>query len=196
MVVDTPPLPDGAHRLRIVTSLWLGWDRIAWTRAKADDVPVVQARLEPGTADLRYRGFSRLVRRSPNGPHGYIYEDTAKSSPWISFAGRYTRYGDVLELLKTVDDRSVVLAPGDEIALDFDAAHLPPVPPGWERTLFFESNGWDKDADRNTFEAWHVEPLPFRAMGKYGDPFPDTAEMREYLEKWQTRDVKGQAGPP
>jgi Tfp pilus assembly protein PilF len=187
MVVDTPLLPPGAHRLRIVTSLWLGWDRIAWTRATADDLPVVQARLDPRSADLRYRGFSRLVRRSPNGPHGYIYEDSAKQSPWIPLAGRYTRYGDVLELLKTVDDRSVILAPGDEIALDFDAAHLPPVAPGWQRTLFFESNGWDKDADRNTFEAWHVEPLPFRAMGNYGDPFPDTAEMREYLEKWLTR---------
>jgi len=47
MVIDTPALPAGAHRLRIVTSLWLGWDRIAWTRAKADEIPIVQARLDP-----------------------------------------------------------------------------------------------------------------------------------------------------
>ncbi len=187
MVVDTPPLPPGAHRLRIVTSLWLAWDRIAWTPATADDVPILQARLDPQSADLHYRGFSRLIRRSPNGPHGYVYEDTAKQSPWLPFAGRYTRYGDVRELLTTVDDRSVILAPGDEIALDFDATHHPPRPPGWQRTLFFESNGWDKDADRNTFEAWHVEPLPFRAMKAYGDPFPDTQEMREYVEEWLTR---------
>lgn len=196
MVVDTPPLPVGAHRLRIVTSLWLGWDRIAWTRAKADDVPVVQARLDPKGADLQYRGFSRLVRRSPNGPHGYVYEDTAKPSPWLPFAGHYTRYGDVRELLGAVDDRSVILAPGDEIALEFDAGKLPPVAPGWQRTLFFESNGWDKDADRNTFEAWHVEPLPFRAMEKYGDPFPDTPEMREYVEQWLTRVEPPSGGPP
>jgi len=189
MVVDTPPLPTGARRLRIVTSLWLGWDRIAWTRATADDVPVVRARLEPRASDLRYRGFSRLIRRSPNGPHGYLYEDTAKASPWIPFPGRYTRYGDVRELLGAVDDRSVILAPGDEIALEFDAAGLPPVAPGWQRTLFLESNGWDKDADRNTFEARQMEPLPFRAMEKYGDPFPDTPEMREYREKWLTREV-------
>jgi tetratricopeptide (TPR) repeat protein len=189
MVVDTPTLPPGARRLRIVTSLWLGWDRIVWTRATADDVPVVRARLEPRASDLQYRGFSRLIRRSPNGPHGYIYEDTAKASPWIPFPGRYTRYGDVRELLGTVDDRSVILAPGDEIALEFDAAGLPPVAPGWQRTLFFESNGWDKDADRNTFEARRMEPLPFRAMEKYGDPFPDTPEMREYREKWLTREV-------
>jgi hypothetical protein len=187
MVVDTPPLPAGARRLRIVTSLWLGWDRIAWTRAPADDVPIVRARLEPRASDLHYRGFSRLIRRSPNGPHGYVYEDATKNSPWIPFPGRYTRYGDVRELLGAVDDRSVILAPGDEIALDFDAAGLPPVAPGWERTLFFESNGWDKDADRNTFEAQHMEPLPFRAMKRYGELFPDTPEMREYRERWLTR---------
>ena len=74
---------------------------------------------------------------------------------------------------ETADDRSVILAPGDEIALEFDAAGLPPVPKGWQRTLFLQSQGWDKDADRNTFEAQHVEPLPFRAMEKYGDPFPE-----------------------
>lgn len=195
MVVDTPPLPSGAHRLRIVTSLWLAWDRIAWTRAPADEVPVVRARLDPRQADLHYRGFSRMIRRSPNGPHGYVYEESTKESPWLPFPGHYTRYGDVRELLKTPDDRSVILAPGDEIALEFDAANLPPVAPGWQRTLFFESNGWDKDADRNTFEARHLEPLPFRAMRKYGDPFPDTPEMREYREKWLTRVVSPRGGP-
>ncbi|HEV7518481.1 MAG TPA: CRTAC1 family protein, partial [Thermoanaerobaculia bacterium] len=81
LVVDTPPLPRGARRLRIVTSLWLAWDRIAWTALPPDDTgnagngaPVVRARLAPAAAELRYRGFSRLVRRSPNGPHGYDYE--------------------------------------------------------------------------------------------------------------------------
>ncbi|MEO6193339.1 MAG: hypothetical protein ABIS20_10035, partial [Thermoanaerobaculia bacterium] len=61
---------------------------------------------------------------------------------------------------------------------------------------FFESNGWDKDADRNTFEARQMEPLPFRAMGKYGDPFPDTPEMREYRERWLTREVWKSFFPP
>ncbi|HEY2291274.1 MAG TPA: FG-GAP-like repeat-containing protein [Thermoanaerobaculia bacterium] len=196
MVIDTPPLPSGAHRLRIVTSLWLGWDRVAWTRAKADEVPVVQARLDPRQADLHYRGFSKLIRRSPNGPHGYVYEESTKESPWLPFPGRYTRYGDVRELLKTLDDRSVILAPGDEIALEFDATALPPVAPGWERTPFFESNGWDKDADRNTFEAQQMEPLPFRGMQRYGEPFPETVEMREYRERWLTRMVPNPSPHP
>ena len=190
MVVDTPPLPPGVHRLRIVTSLWLAWDRIAWTRQPADAAPVLRARLAPAEADLRYRGFSRIVRKSPNGPHGFDYETVQADSPWLPFPGRYTLYGDVGELLEEADDRSVILAPGDEIALEFDASGLPPVPAGWTRTVFLQSQGWDKDADRNTYEAQQMEPLPFRAMKSYGEPFPDTPELREYVEEWLTRVVR------
>ena len=91
MVVDTPALPPGAHRLRIVTSLWLGWDRISWTPERVDTLPRIEARLEPRTGDLHYRGFSALIRRSPNGPHGYDYQRVVGESPWLPFAGRYTR---------------------------------------------------------------------------------------------------------
>ena len=108
---------------------------------------------------------------------------------WISFPGRYTRYGDVRELLQDPDDRSVILAPGDEIAVTFAAAGLPPVREGWTRTFFLESHGWDKDADRNTYEPHRMEPLPFRAMKKYGDPFPETPELKRYVEEWLTREV-------
>jgi hypothetical protein len=130
------------------------------------------------------------VRKAPNAPHDYDYGRTSKESPWISFPGRYTRYGDVLPLLEEADDRSVILAPGDEIALTFDASGLPPVRPGWSRTVFLESHGWDKDADRNTYEAQTMEPLPFRGMKAYGEPFPDTPEMRRYREEWLTREVR------
>lgn len=189
MVVDTPALPPGAHRLRIVTDRWLGWDRVAWTTAPVDAEPVIVAKLEPSSADLHYRGFSELIRRSPNGPHGYLYDRATTDSPWLPFPGRYTRYGDVNELLQEPDDRMVILAPGDEIALAFDASGLPPVREGWKRTLFLESHGWDKDADRNTFEAMRIEPLPFRAMQRYGESFPDSPELRRYVEEWLTRVV-------
>src|SRR5262249_27059423 len=113
LVVDTPPLPPGARRLRIVTSLWLACDRIARTALPAADaVPIVRARLLPATAELRYRGFSQLVRRAPNGPHGYDYERVSKTSPWLPFPGRYTRFGDVRELLMAADDRAVILGAG------------------------------------------------------------------------------------
>ncbi len=200
MVVDTPPLPPGARRLRIVTSMWLSWDRIAWTTAPADREPVVVARLAPSQATLRFRGFSAPVRRAPNAPHSFDYGEVSTASPWLPFPGRYTRYGEVAPLLLEADDRSVILAAGDEVALAFDAAQLPPPPPGWRRTVFLESHGWDKDADRNTFAAQGVEPLPFRAMSGYpygpGEAYPDTPEHREYRERWLTREVTAEpAGP-
>ncbi len=191
MIVDTPPLPEGASRLRIVGSQWLSWDRIAWSLSPADDAPVVRAKLEAIRADLQFRGFSRPTRKAPNAPHGFDYARSTTESPWLAFPGGYTRFGDVRELLRDTDDRSVVMGPGDEMRLEFDASSLPPVEPGWRRTVFLESHGWDKDADRNTGEGLQVEPLPFRAMTSYpygpDDAFPDTPLHREYLETWQTR---------
>ncbi len=193
MVIDTPPLPDGARELRIVTSLWLHWDRAAWTTTTADDEVRVVARLAPASAGLRFRGFSAVVRRAPNAPHVFDYGRTRFDSPWLSFPGRYTRYGDVRKLLEKPDDLSVILAPGDEIALTFDARRLRPPRPGYVRTLFLESHGWDKDADRNTYEGHRLEPLPFRAMSGYpfaeGESFPDTPEHRAYRRDWLTREV-------
>ena len=193
MVVDTPPLPAGARRLRIVSSLWLAWDRIAWTTQRADAEPSTVARLQPANAELRYRGFSTLYRHAPNAPHVYDYDDVAAASPWLPFPGRYTRYGEVGELLEAADDRSAILAPGDELALDFDGARLPPLASGLRRTFFLESQGWDKDADRNTFAGERLEPLPFRAMSGYpwrhDEHYPETPELARYRAEWLTREI-------
>jgi len=198
MVVDTPPLPPGARRLRIVTTLWLAWDRIAWSTRTADDEPLVRARLAPVEATLRYRGFSAPVRLAPSAPHGFDYGRVRTDSPWLPVPGRYTRYGDVRELLLGTDDRTVILGPGDELALRFATAELPALAAGWRRTVFLESRGWDKDADRNTGAiASGSEPLPFRAMRGYpytgGERYPDTPELRRYVAEWLTREVS--AGP-
>lgn len=199
MVVDTPPLPAGARRLRIVSSLWLAWDRIAWTTETADADAVVVARLAPAQADLRYRGFSALFRHAPNAPHLYDYDDAAAASPWLPFPGRYTRYGEVGELLELADDRSAILAPGDELALEFDAREVTAPAPGWRRTLFLESQGWDKDADRNTFAGERLEPLPFRAMSGYpwrdDERYPETPELERYRSEWLTREIVDDSSP-
>lgn len=198
MVVDTPPLPEGASRLRIVGTQWLSFDRIVWSTEPSDNEAVVKAQLAASVADLRYRGFSRMYRPAPNGPHYFDYATVSEQSPWLRFPGRYTRFGDVRELLATPDDRSVILAPGDEIALEFDVSTLPAPPTGWQRTVFLESHGWDKDADRNTGAGQQVEPLPFRAMTTYpygaDEAFPDTELHRAYIDSWLTRIVDPELG--
>ena len=196
MVVDTPPLPRGSSRLRIVSNQWLSWDRIAWTLEPADDEARVIAKLKPRLADLRFRGFSQVVRQAPNAPHEFDYADVREAAPWLGLPGNYTRYGDTLELLDSQDDRLVILAPGDEIELEYDAAELPPPPAGWRRSVFLESFGWDKDFDRNTWEGHRLEPLPFAAMTGYpfaeGETYPDTPFHDRYREEWLTRELGGE----
>ena len=191
MVVDTPPLPAGVRRLRIVTSHWLHWDRIAWTTEPAPEAFRVAGVLAPERAELAFRGFSARLRRAPNAPHGFDYASVSTASPWLPLPGRYTRYGDVRDLLEEPDSRSVILAAGDELELTFAA--LTPPQPGWRRTVFLESHGWDKDADRNTWEGHRLEPLPFRGMSGYpgaeGETFPSTPELEDYRRQWLTRRV-------
>jgi hypothetical protein len=101
--------------------------------------------------------------------------------------------------LQEPDDRSVILAPGDELVLRFETGGLPPPADGWLRTIFLESHGWDKDADRNIYEGQQMEPLPFRAMSGYpygsDESFPDTTLHRSYRSDWLTREVATQPNP-
>ncbi|MEM9407771.1 MAG: FG-GAP-like repeat-containing protein [Acidobacteriota bacterium] len=190
-VVEVPPLPEGSTQLRIVTSRWLHWDRIAWTETSRDDALSVQAQRLPQSAALSERGYSRLVRKAPNAPHVFDYADVSRESPWQPMSGSYTRLGDVLPLLAEEDDRLVVMAAGDELRLRFAAEGLPAVADGQRRWIFLESLGWDKDADRNTFEATSARPLPFRAMTGYpyseGETYP--AELEAWTREWLTREI-------
>ncbi len=56
------------------------------------------------------------------------------------------------------------------MALEFDLTPLPPLPPGWRRTFFLHSEGWEKDGDPNVACSQTVLPLPFRGMRGYPCP--------------------------
>jgi hypothetical protein len=109
------------------------------------------------------------------------------------FPGRYTREGDVRELVTASDDMFVVSRPGDEIAVAFDARALPPLRAGFARTWLLYSDGYSKEMDVNSASPDAVEPLPFHAMSRYPyaapEAYPLTAERRAYLERYNTRVV-------
>src|SRR5262249_6387095 len=134
-----------SRRVRIVTNMRIYWDQARVGTRTA--VPTAIARLEPARADLRERGFS--AGTSPDGrePWGYGYARVSAGSPWKVFPGRYTRTGDVRELLAAVDDVFVISMPGDEIALTFDASALPALPPGSRRTYLLHADGFSKEMD-------------------------------------------------
>ncbi|MET0553996.1 MAG: FG-GAP-like repeat-containing protein, partial [Vicinamibacteria bacterium] len=112
-----------SRRVRLSGSMRVLWNQIR-VAALADEPqpPVV---LEAARADLRERGFSAEVSSDGREPYGYDYARVSLVSPWKAFPGRYTRTGDVRELLTQADDAFVTSKPGDEIALSFDASALP-----------------------------------------------------------------------
>ena len=110
--------------------------------------------------------------------------------------GRYTREGNVRELLLKSDDMFVVSRPGDEISLSFDASKLPPLPAGWTRTFLLYADGFSKEMDINSASPDQLSPMPFHGMSRYPYPaterYPLTVERRRYLEKYNTRIVTAQ----
>ena len=182
----TGQLASNDGRVRIVTSMELCWDQVFFT---VDEAPaeVRETPLELVSADLHFRGCSARVTHLQYGPERYDYSHV---DPMIysSMGGKFTRYGEVTELLTTQDDRMVVLGCGDECTLRFTAPAPPPA--GWTRDFLIHNVGWDKDCNPQNTYAKTVEPLPYAGMKSYPptEPFPDDELHRSYLDKYQTRE--------
>jgi hypothetical protein len=153
-------------------------------------------RLTPASlvsANLDFYGHPRQIEGHPRGNVKYVYEEVSPTGPFARQAGDYTRYGDVLPLLTSFDDKFVVFGTGDEIALEFDPAKLPVLPAGWTRDYFFLVNGYEKDMDFYAADGFTVEPLPFKAMPgyPYRGTYPLDREHMDYLLEYNTRHVSG-----
>ena len=199
VVVDlTNRFLSTSREVRISTSMRIYWDQIRVASARTDVTPRLTP-LEAQTAHLRWRGFSAEVTPDGREPYRYDYARVTDQSPWKLLPGRYTREGDVRELLTAGDDFHVVSRPGDEIALSFDATRLPRLASGWTRTFLLHSLGYSKEMDRNSASPDQAWPLPFRTMTQYPyaapERYPDTPAHRAYLERWNTRLV-GRTFPP
>ncbi len=181
-----------SREVRLVTNMRIYWDQVL-VDTSAGDFPVHLDRLEPVVADLRWRGFSAAVKPDGRQPFGYDYERVSLTSPWKALPGRYTREGDVRELLAAVDDMFVISKPGDAILLEFDAAALQPLPAGWTRTFLLYTDGFSKEMDINSSSPHELAPLPFRAMKNYPyfppERFPATQAHLDYMERYNTRVV-------
>ena len=96
-----------------------------------------------------------------------IFIVAGKIADWIisGIIGRFASKSD-----NEFDDRLVLMATGDEIALDFDAGALPALAPDRARTFVLHSHAYCKGMDLYTEHRDSVEPLPFRAMSGY--PYP------------------------
>ncbi len=182
---------SASREVRIVTNMCVYWDE-AYVAAGAKRPETRLTTLAPVSAELRFHGFSRnLAHPERTQPERFVYAEVAASGMWNPTSGLYTRFGGVGELLDAIDDRFVVMGAGDEIALGFAAASLPPLPRGWSRDYLLFVDGWAKENEANTAFGDSVEPLPFHAMSGYpygpDESFPDTPEHRRYLQEYNSR---------
>ena len=88
----------------------------------------------------------------------------------------------------------MIMAKGEEIALEFDAEELPELPPGQTRTLVLHVDGYCKDMDLYTAFPHTIEPLPHHGMENYP---PRRALLIDEKRKrsdtaWNTRRIVGQ----
>ena len=179
-------------RVRIRTNMQIYWDHIFFSAGESR-IPLRETTLRPGNADVHYRGFSRMYRKSYSGPFWFDYSTVTKRQLWRDLEGYYTRYGDVTSLVQEADDKYVIMNAGDEITVEFDATAVPELNPGWSRDYLLYTDGWLKDGDLNTAFSQTVEPLPFHGMSRYpyGDDesYPLDKEHQDYLAKYNTRKV-------
>jgi Tfp pilus assembly protein PilF len=197
LVVDLAGKWRPGQRLRLSTNMRIYWDQIRLGAPGSD--PRRSGWLRLARAELRERGFSAEVSPDGRPPFTYDYALVSWDAPWKVMAGRYTRPGDVRELLAATDDLFVTSRPGDEIALSFDASGLPPLPPGWRRTFLLFSDGFSKEMDVNSASPDALEPLPFHGMTRYpygpDESYPLTPERRAVIERYNTRVVAAPLPP-
>ncbi|MDP7584701.1 MAG: hypothetical protein QF920_02755, partial [Verrucomicrobiota bacterium] len=148
------------------------------------------AEMHPTTTDLHWHGYGAKEDLPSHLPLTPIHDQTSDTPNWrITPSGWVTRYGDVDELIAAKDNQLALIAAGDELTLDFDAAKLPSQPPGTTRHFFLFTSGWDKDADFHVAQGWTVEPLPWHGMdaqryGRESRPRLDDAWIKKYNTRW------------
>jgi Flp pilus assembly protein TadD len=193
MTVELTGLVGGPDcRLRLSSNLEIYYDQIFLAVPAARDQVKIHT-LPMSKAELRYAGFAREVSPDGRQPLIYDYDQRDATAPFHTLSGAYTRYGPVLELLESFDDQYVLVGPGDEIAVKFDATGLPAPADGWTRSFVLISHAYCKDMDIYTATPQTLEPLPFRGMSRYPYPpdehYPDTELHRRLSQTYNTRIV-------
>jgi tetratricopeptide (TPR) repeat protein len=193
MLVDLKDLVSPEkNRVRITTSMCIYWDQIELARV-VPDAKLVVKELSPASAELGFLGYPAPFDPDGKAPSLYTYDRILPTELWDAHVGYYTRYGDVNELVKSVDDRYVITHHGDELRLSFSEKELEKLPEGFERTFLVLADGFGKDMDWSSAYPETVGPLPFHGMTAFpygpGEAFPDDPVHRRAREEYDTRHV-------
>ncbi|CAN5141523.1 hypothetical protein BH23BAC3_BH23BAC3_19280 [soil metagenome] len=164
--IDPSEINDSSGlKVRLSTTSEIYWDSIQWSTARSSG-EITEQSLNPVRQELRYRGYSEWNRANEISPKLPDYSVISGTAPrWRDLIGYHTRFGDVSELLKDIDDRYVIMNAGDEMILEFESSGEPE--PGYKRSYVFVSDGWVKDGDYNTEASKTVTPLPYHGQSDY-----------------------------
>jgi len=193
-VVDLSGLTIKDNEIRfVVTNRQLQSD-IDWIAVDTSpDESVTVTKLAPSYADLHSRGVSEKVPTNPGDPkmkrllqpdYYQVVKTIGMGNP---LSGNATKYGDVKDLLASVDDKYVILVQGDEISLRYD---VPPQADGTERDFIYDT--WDYHKSAHNALGDTIGPLPFNAMSNYPyhediEHYPTDADHQSYQDTYNTR---------
>ncbi|MCK4352711.1 T9SS type A sorting domain-containing protein [candidate division WOR-3 bacterium] len=184
------------YRIRIYNFNEVHIDWIAVDITKDEEVRVTE--LEPISTKLYWKGVA--LQYSPDGKKPLLgdYYKTISAPGFEYFEGKYTRPGDVLSLLNSVDDKFVIMQAGDCISIKFKEL---PLNEDMQRDYYLLSDLYYKLPFVKYLlgdEISRVEPLPFQKMSAYPYPenesYPYDEEHNTYLEEYNTRKFKSPSG--
>jgi len=204
IVVPLGQVDPKVAKLRLSATSRLLWDRIAIaTKTEQLELPdegevasrsgaVRTETLPLRKAKLDYHGYSKRSGNHERHEQDYDFHHPSPLRDFPSPAGRGTRYGDVRELVRSVDDRLVVIPPGDAVWFEFDAGAAPAADE--EITYFLKLTGWAKEAGFHNTTGRTIGPMPVGSMKRYPPKAGETAatpddQYRNYLQNFQTRTV-------
>jgi len=155
----------------------------------SNPVPLTIRGVLPSVATLSFGGAARVRPSSLRSP---VRADDGRypAQPEGYMRGAFTRFGGVLPLLARRDDRFVVMAHGDRLALKFPS---PTQKPGTVRRVFLGAHLYYSlkyhpfGLLTNT-----VEPLPYFGMTRYPypialSPYHRSRRYLDYRARWNTR---------
>ena len=166
IVLRFDDVAKGITKLRLRTNLEIFWDQLRWAEG-IDKSAIKITRAKQLGAELVFRGFSEVRPKDSSSPELPLsYDKLAGCAPvWRDLRGYHTRFGDVTPLVKTVDDRYVIMNAGDEMQLRFEEVPVPSK--GLVRDFVFIGDGWEKDGNINTTFGQTVLPLPTHSKADY-----------------------------
>ncbi len=149
-------LPSGCDALRLRTNQEIYWDRLRVAIGEPAPAEARRIVLAPSGTAFSAIGFPRRI----DGPQRCPDYDWSDRSPLWDVRhqrGRYTRFGEVDDLLAKVDGGVVTIGPGEGVEIAF----RPPADLG-EVHWLIDFHGWCKDRDLFTRTGETLEPLPGR----------------------------------